>query len=545
MSRTLLASAVLSLSSFAFSENSVDTVSLDATALYNSFRLENMVIAGAVPYLTIDMTNRATPPQAVIETDVIDPIDTENQSVKQVTQFDKITLTLDGTHPDGSAIELWTRTGSSFFSKKGWTEWEKASSLKSTLSSLGKNRYLQVRMVLTATDKTKLPKINGLLIIAEKVKIEPFSKSFSKIDIKNERLVVSPIKYEWEKPDQADVAKFIAKTKYASVFKKRGTEMEKLIALNTAIAKTPNYEHDGWSDNYPWSVFELGRFTKKGYEIKGHCMSYAALLATVLTGLNRYPRHWAISGFRDRDHEIVDVWVDSLRKWVYLDPSLSTYYQNPETKEPLSVIEMHNIFVKTFLKRGESTASMTVKEQKDRVKSMGGGKTAPIICVDSGWHYGAKNPGYDWGWETGYMTTCFIRVTTRNNFYSKKEPWFRHFGGGINHNTFLHYVDDHNSPPRSDTITSYSRRLRDFYPSMNQAAFKASRTGEKSIELEFGNTQPFFKKYLLKIDGKPVPKFTGSSFTWNLKSGVKNTMEVAPEDAYGKQGIPSMLIIVP
>jgi hypothetical protein len=523
-------------------ETVVDTVVLDANALYDGYRIEKAVLASNNSILTIDLTNHKAPLEAIVETDIIDPADVQNNGISLPISYSKIKMTVNGFLPEGGTIELWSRFGAEFFSQKSWNPWVKAEGLSQIINGQKGCRYLQIRLILKSIEKDKLPVINNIQITAEREASLLNNKYPDVISFNNERLIKSSIPFEWERPDESKIAKFIKQTKYASAYNRRGTEMEKLAALNTAIAKTPNYDHKGWGADYPWNVYELGRFTKSGYEIKGHCMSYAALMVTVLTGLNHYARHWAISGFRDRDHEIVDVWVDSLRKWVYFDPSLSTYYLNYETKEPLSLVEMHDIFVKTFLKRGESTGTLTIKEQRDRVKSMGGGKSAPIICIDSSWHYGARNLDYDWGWETGYMTTCFLRLTTRNNFYSKREPWFPHFGGGIDHNTFLHYVDDQNSSPRSDSITVFSRRQRDFYPSMNQAAFKVICTGEKKLEFEFGNTQPFFKAYIVKIDNQKPVAVTKSNFIWNLKKG-KNSLTVTPQNEWRRNGILSSLVV--
>ncbi len=117
------------------------------------------------------------------------------------------------------------------------------------------------------------------------------------------------------------------------------------------------------------------------------------------------------------------------------------------------------------------------------------------------WQKKIDPASYDWGWFHGYMVSGFLRLTDRNNYVSKKEPWFSNFGNGINFNSHLHWIDDA-TPPRIASIQTYKGRERDLWWSMNQAAMKTTRTGENNISPEFDNTQPFFSHYLVGMDGK-------------------------------------------
>ncbi len=243
------------------------------------------------------------------------------------------------------------------------------------------------------------------------------------------------------------------------------------------------------------------------------------------------------------DHEVVEVWVDSLRKWIYLDPSLSQYYIDPQTKTPLSLKEMHDIYIQFVLKPGETLLSVPDETLKARIKAKGPlkGMLAPIVCIDSGWHYGNKiDPAsYDWGWLHGYIISGFLRLIERNNYVSEKEPLFSHFGDGINFNNHWHWVDDA-TPPRMSKIQTYTGRERDLWWSMNQAAMKANRIGEKNIALEFGNTQPFFMHYLISIDSASAPQISGHAYNWALHSG-ENDIVVTPVDEFGNRGLSSHL----
>jgi hypothetical protein len=375
-------------------------------------------------------------------------------------------------------------------------------------------------------------------------KVNPsFAKKITVQQFKNEKLINSQYSFGYERKDNKDLAVFVKLMGYDTIVSKNMSEIEKLIVLNTAVAKTPNHDHSGFTSNYPFDPREICSMQNGKMSIKGHCMSYAAVLINTLASFGFHSRHWAANGFRDMDHEVVEVWVDSLRKWIYLDPSLSQYYLDPVTKTPLSLKEMHDIFIKFALEPGELLSDLSLDSLKVRIEAKGKerGKLAPIICVDKSWHYGIQTDPetYDWGWFHGYMISGYLRLTDRNNFISEKEPWFSHFGEGINFNTYMHWIDDA-TPPRTEAIQTYTGRERDLWWSLNQAAIKATRADENIISLEFGNTQPFFKQYLVVIDNNPPVAVLTDSFIWKLNPG-ENKIKVYPEDSFGKIGIPSFL----
>jgi hypothetical protein len=268
-------------------------------------------------------------------------------------------------------------------------------------------------------------------------------------------------------------------------------------------------------------------------------MSYAAVLISALTGLGYYARHWAIQGFRFMDHEVVEVWSNELKKWIYLDPSLDQYYTDPQTNEPLSLLEMHRIFVNTFFRDGE-TLHMPMDQQRERIKKMGG-QNAPIRCVDQGYHYGTYTTDYDWGWFHGYLAAGFLRLTMRNNFHSLPAPPFLYFGDGIeDDHGFPHWTDE-NPPLKTDRIKLFSDREQDFYWTLNQATFKAIRVSDHTLELEFDNSQPFFHHYIVTVNNKPYP-ITECVYSWNLHPG-ENTLTVTPQNEWGDCGLSSQLSI--
>ena len=99
----------------------------------------------------------------------------------------------------------------------------------------------------------------------------------------------------------------------------------------------------------------------------------------------RHGRHWSIQGIRDTNHEVPEIWVNDLGKWVFFDPSLDTYYADPRTGKPLNLLEMHKLYLKTVRRRGEiQREGRHVNE--DRLTALRG--KHPVRCVTGGYVYG-------------------------------------------------------------------------------------------------------------------------------------------------------------
>jgi hypothetical protein len=527
---------------FSCKSNESYTIRFGATELYNSGLAKQERLSEQKDAVILEERNFKPSFQGSIESDLLDILDINHSAVTEKKVLKSIKISTEATIPEEAKVDLYYSFGETIYSAVGWTDWEKAVDINASIKAVGS--YFRFRLVLSAPDIEKSPEIRSVSIDAVYDNINPsFTKKITVQQFENEKLINSQYSFGYERKDNKDLAAFVKLMGYDTLVSENMSDIEKLIVLNTAVAKTPNHDHSGFTTNYPFDPREICSMQNGKMSIKGHCMSYAAVLINTLTSLGFHSRHWAANGFRDMDHEVVEVWVDSLRKWIYLDPSLSQYYLDPVTKTPLSLKEMHDIFIKFALEPGELLSDLSLDSLKIRIEAKGKerGKLAPIICVDKGWHYGIKTDPetYDWGWFHGYMISGYLRLTDRNNFISEKEPWFSHFGEGINFNTYLHWVDDA-TPPRTEAIQTFTGRERDLWWSLNQAAIKATRTDENIISLEFGNTQPFFKQYTVIVDNNSPVAVLNGSFIWKLNPG-ENKIKVFPEDSFGKIGIPSFL----
>jgi hypothetical protein len=528
---------VLAMSSFFLSAPpaGLQTLTLTAGDLFNGARAERVVLSSDGRLVTLDIRNMQGNLAGVIETDPLDLYDPVNAGIGIPNPPLSYSVKVNSRTPTGTVAELSYRAGSSFFTGTGWSGWAKANGLELTIDR-PKVRYLQLRLDLRARDREQLPAVAQVVVTANFGNGPGYQRNLKPVWFDNERIIRSAYHFEWERPDNPSIRRFMESSGYADSFSRGRTEFEKMTLLSRAVAATPNDRSSMWDTNYPWDVSKL-HFVKDGRKmIEGHCLSYAVVLVSAMTGVNQYARHWAVRGFREMDHEVVEAWSNELKKWIYLDPSLSQHYLDPRTKMPLSLLEMHDIINRAFIPDGRDWL-MPMDALAARIKAVGG-KT-PIICVDQGWHYGERAPAdYDWGWFHGYLAAGFLRLTPRNNFHSKKEPWFPHFGEGQSFDAFVSYVDE-KTPPFSPEVKHFSSRMRDFWFTLNQASIKAARSADGTVDLEFGNSQPFFKRYRVSLNGAPSAP-AESPYRWILRPGA-NVLAVTPEDEWGNKGISSSI----
>ncbi len=499
---------------------------LTARDLYAGLEATRVIPKG--DSLVLDARNlQKTGGAGVIITDVLDLIGTGILSNEGSISDLGIQITANAEAPAHIAVEV--RTGTSFFQTEAtWSKWQPAIG-----AIIPRGRYAQFRFVLTTTDARVLPAITGAKITYQ-ANPSVFPEAVILLEDQVQQILVSPVVFGYERPDQSDLTWLRQTFKLDEVIAGKQNEFGQLKALLDWVAKRKNKrpEMQNPDGSYPWNIRKaLGE--ENGGTIYGHCMSYCETLISAVISLGWQARHLAIKGFRDTNHEVAEIWVNELNKWVYLDPSLDTYYADRKTGQPLSLLEMHNIYTNFVLKPGE-IQRRGEDVNLSRVEALRG--KHPIKCVTNDYTYG-EHEKWDWEYGHGYLTAGWMQLTPRNNWQSQPEPWCRAFAEDPDgYCGFPVYIDEKTPIVESSTAVWYTRP-RDLWWSLNQASFRLIRTGDDTLSVECGNSQPFFKRYLARIDGgewKPVD----SHFQWKLGIG-RNQLEINVEDEFGRKGIVS------
>ncbi len=450
--------------------------------------------------------------------------------------------------PAGASVTVETRAGANMLDTAGWSDWKKLNGLKGDLGKLS-GRYVQVRIVLAGT-KDALPALTGLVLQSSVVPAPRAAwppLAVVKADI--QKIVRSPIQFHYERPDQKDLAAFRKAAKLDEVVAGAKDDFEKLVKLMDWVASCRNLrgtKHEVKDGRYAWHInYNFGLEDGKP-TVYGHCMSYCSVMVDAAIALGYVgARHMAMVGFREASHEVCDIWVPSLGKWVYFDPSLSQYYFDLGTKAPLNIIEMHDIVAANFVPEGKDMhwwIQRSNREAQEQVRKVGGQK--PIGSRLGPSKYGEPMPSdYNWGWSHGYLCAGFIQMTARNDFHTNPDKASKRLGSYPGYDDQPFWVDA-KTPPTKGGHNWYTRK-RDFYWTLGQASVNLVRSGADEVRVELGNSMPFFKEYRITVGGgkEGAKTATGKDvYDWKLSPGV-NTLEVAPVDEFGKAGLGSTVVL--
>ena len=518
-------------------------ITLTPRELYAGFEARKVLLDNGGASLALDarLFQFGRERQGVVTTDPIDLGPAEG-IIGLPAMVRGVKLEVGADVPEGAAVEVETRSGTNPLDTSAWPPWSKLGGPAAVLDKPA-GRYLQVRMTLKASAAGRLPALKALVLTPQVEVGKAWAGKLTVVEDRVQRIVRSPIEFHYERPDQKQLAAFRKAAGLDAVVAGAKDDFEKLVKLMDWVGSVDNVrgtrrERDGRA--YAWNiekVFEVGQDGKP--HIHGHCMSYCEVMVTAATALGYVgARHFAVCGFREASHEVPEIWVPCLGKWVFFDPSLTHYYFDKTTQQPLSLIEMHAVVAEAFLKEGEDMhwwCRRSNPEAQARVRSIGG--QTPIGCRTGPWHYGKPAPkDYDWGWYHGYLAAGFVQMTPRNDFHSHPEANPHQFENYPGYAGYPNWVDE-KTPPTKGGHNWFTRR-RDFYWTLDQASAKLVEGDEGTLLVELGHSMPFFKAYRVRIDGGEV----APPSAWQLKPG-RNRLEVAPVDEFGKVGLASYITL--
>lgn len=511
----------------------------DAEELANGFEARGVHLTGSG--LEIDRRNLTKPMLAArITTDVIDLGDVgfgNGESLSRPIDVQAVRVLVQSNAAGDDRVRVELRSGSTFFQAPDtWTEWNSLEEVQP------KGRYIQLR-IHASSDRDDF-RITGTQIDFDHIERSAYAPTIM-FDGHVQRIVRSPISFGYQRPDHADL-KWLRETfQLDSITEGEESEFDKVNALCTWVASRNNDRHDKWNTlpYYPWKVRQL-MDEKEGGTIYGHCASYCAVFIACCESLGWQGRHFAVEGYKRNSHEIAEIYINEPGRgeggrWIYFDPSLATYFVDRQTSKPLDVLQMHDIYLAThFNQPGDTVPKIEMNyDELARRREAIDWNAFPGVPVSEDWIYGKKKGPWHWQGAQGLMTTAWLQLTPRSNFYDQKEPVFREFGWGPGgNNGYPVWVDDR-TPPRTKKAHNFFTRRRDFYWTLNQASVKLVRTGTDTVAVELGNSQPFFKRYRLDVDGD-VQYQSENTIVWNLKPG-DNRLVVDCEDEFGRQGVSS------
>jgi len=269
----------------------------------------------------------------------------------------------------------------------------------------------------------------------------------------------------------------------------------------------------------PWDALEILGPHADGKPVGGFCQQYNLVFLQACESFGIPGRAVSIGvgdhggKIRGSGHEVVELWSNEFRKWVYVDGNLAWYAVDAESRAPLSLWELRSRQLRTL--NGKPVELTRI------VHLIEGGKR--------------------WEGLEAWPAFLELRLIPRSNFLEKKSPL------PLNQGMRGWFWTGHHAWTDADYPASllYGNRVsdrRNWEWTLNQAHYTLEATGTPGeLRVHLDTQTPGFDTFVADLDGagpKPVP----SGFIWKLHAG-KNRLEVRPRNIAGREGIPSRVVL--
>ena len=208
------------------------------------------------------------------------------------------------------------------------------------------HRYLQWRAVLASRDPLRTPLLRSVAVEAKvhRQPIPAWAAALKTVAFHNERIRYTSMPFEYEDPLHPRMVALRRKYKLDAVVSGSASETEQLVKLRDWVSRQWKYQPP--AVHYPaWDADEILR---RKY---GFCVQYAVVLMQTAISLGHQARFVFgdnPGGSYEGGHEVCEIWSNEHRKWIFMDGTVSLHYIDPKTKVPMSMLEVHDLLVKTY-----------------------------------------------------------------------------------------------------------------------------------------------------------------------------------------------------
>jgi hypothetical protein len=423
-------------------------------------------------------------------------------------------IEFSGTCTDQTRIDYRLRAGSTPTPDKDWSAWKNFDWQKSHHENIS-GRYLQIEVMLSASDPLQTPRLNSVRVIASPRVTTTWTKKWRAREWKNAEIVRTSIPFRYEPFDHSRLKQFREKHHLDEVVSGTDNEWKQIERL--AAWASQQWESGHLGKVYPaWDALEILAPYSDGKPVGGFCQQYNLVFLQACEALGIVGRCVSIGsgdhGVSIRSgHEVIEVWSNDFAKWIYIDGNAAWYFRDVATGAPLSLRELR-----------ERQLAAIDKKQFDEVKLVTLAKTK-----------------YEWTDLTGWPAFTELRMIPRSNFLEQKSPlplnqgmrgWF--WTG--------HYAWTDAAYPASLLYGHRISQARNWDWTLNQAAVRLEATNvENEVRVHLDTVTPGFQTFVAQVDAEEA-RPVESGFTWRLKPGT-NRVRVWPRNVAGRSGVVSQL----
>ncbi len=428
------------------------------------------------------------------------------------------------TAPSGG-VRLRIRSGTTYVpAPSAWSEW--SSWVKSEVSANSlRGRYFQVAVELGTADPLRSPRFTSLEVETSSAATVGWTSQTHVLEEHNEKIIRSSVPFAYE-PLRHERLRTLRETYHLDdVVRGARTDLELMLRLAQWACNAwdwPNHI----TESYPaWDALEILKSHPDGKPVGGFCQQFNLVFLQACESFGFNGRAISISqgSWQERrpagGHEIVELWSNEFRKWVYVDGALAWYVVDAQSNVPLSMWELRQRQLPTL--RGEPIRPVRVVAA-DRTRNK-----------QFGWK-GVEGPDpSNWYLE--------LRLIPRSNFLEEKSPLPLNQGTEEWAWTGHHVWTDVEVPAGLLFGNRVSKR-NDFEWTLNQAHYTLEPMSEPGVwRVHLDTETPSFDTFLSEVDAGPKTAIV-SPFTWKLHVG-QNRLRVTPRNNAGREGISSWIAL--
>ncbi len=431
------------------------------------------------------------------------------------TSAENLRLVCRGNIPSGTSISFEYRSGTSLlYSPDKWSKWNNLKKVGKTwiIDTSLKNRFLQIRAVLTTVYPEKTPFIEQISISGD-VRFSDVPENLKVVYFDRHDIVATSIPFTYQEPTYRTKA-LREKYNLDDVIKDGNTEFEKFVLLRNWARHTAVKGWDWGTGMWcpPWDALII-LATNKQPSALCMCTHYSTIFTQCAISLGFTARQVILD-----HHCVAEIWSDQFNKWILMDTGNS---QNPEMNCHLehNGIPLNALEIRTLWKTGKG----------DEIKF--------VYANQSGITQKERDD-----FESSYLKN-FRRfaIPLRNNFLGNPFP------GELEQGMSNYYCDrylwweDTQEPVESPEYGKTSNRAGDFYWTLNKTFIDLVCQEKDLISVSLCNNAPAFSHYLISVDGGKWTRST-ENFQWKIHSGV-NELQVKAVNFFGLECPVSKAII--
>ncbi|HVV72826.1 MAG TPA: hypothetical protein VHI52_15235, partial [Verrucomicrobiae bacterium] len=286
-------------------------------------------------------------PEGVMTLPVIDSANLDGNPISPpLTEASPITLKIDGNRGHGGGIFVRARTGTTLVpGEQTWSDWNLLGERGGTIQQ-PRGRFVQLELRFTTTDPLASPRIRSVEVVANPARRGDWTKELLIEEHHNETIVRTSIPFEYEPLDHPDLRQLRQEYKLDEVVAGATNELDLLLRLAQWSCNAWDWpNHIG--DLYPsWNALDILKQEPDGTPVGGFCQQFNVVFLQACESFGFSGRAISISQGRMQEqhpgggHEIVEIWSNEWKKWVYVDGALAWYVVDEKTGIPLSMLEL-------------------------------------------------------------------------------------------------------------------------------------------------------------------------------------------------------------